>query len=88
MVTKHITAANRNDYNEEDLLFEGEQIYRKPHRKNNSKRKNLPFQVFLKKQIESSFAIITDLLPKHIHATSTESFLLKILLFILAFTIL
>lgn len=43
MVTKHITAANRNDYNEEDLLFEGEQIYLKPYRKSNSKRKDLPF---------------------------------------------
>lgn len=81
-----------NDYDEEDLLCECEQIYLKPHRKSNSKRKDLPFQVFLKnhirKQIENSFAMITDLLPRHIHATSTEGFLLKILLFVLAFTIL
>ncbi len=80
-----------NDYDEEDLLRECEQIYLKPQRKSNSKRKDLPFQVFLKKhirkQIETSFAMITDLFPRHLHATSIQGFLLKILLFVLAFTI-
>lgn len=74
-----------NDYDEEDLHCECEQIYLKPH------QKVMQFEVFLKKhirkQIENSFAIITDLFPGHIHATSTEGFLLKILLFVLAFTI-
>lgn len=81
-----------NDYSEEDLLAECEQIYLKPHRKSNSKRKDPPYEIFLKnqirKQVENSFAQITDLFPRHIHATSTEAFLLKIFLFVLAFTIL
>jgi hypothetical protein len=84
MVIKPIAAANRNDYDDEDLLCECEQIYLKQHRKSNSKRKGLPFQVFLRdhirKQVENSFAMITNLLPRHIHTTSIEGFLLKILL--------
>ena len=81
-----------NNYDEEDMLNQEDQIYLKPHRKKNSKRKDQPWDVFLKnhvrKQVENSFAMITDMFPRHIHATNTEGFLAKITLIVLAFTIL
>ena len=59
---------------------------------NRSKRKDFPYEVaykkMIRKQIENSFTQITDLFPKHIHATNIGAFLLKIFLFVVAFTIL
>lgn len=52
----------------------------------------MPYEVFYKnhvrKMVENSFTMITDLFPRHIHATSAKGFLLKIFIFVLAFTIL
>jgi Transposase DDE domain len=81
-----------NDYEQEDYLEECEQIYLKAHRKSNTLRKDSPSQRFLKnhvrKQVENSFSQITDLFPRHLHATSPMGFLLKIFLFVLVFMIL
>jgi hypothetical protein len=81
-----------NDYEQEDFLLECDDIHLRPARKSNSKRPDKPYQSFYKnhvrKMVENSFAMITDLFPRHIHATSTKGFLLKIFIFVLAFTIL
>jgi Transposase DDE domain len=81
-----------NDYEQEDFLHECDKIHLKPIRKSNSKRPDKPYQAFYKnhvrKMVENSFAMITNLFPRHIHATSVKGFLLKIFIFVLAFTIL
>ena len=81
-----------NDYQQEDFLLECDQIHLQPQRKSNSKRKDQPYEAFYKnhvrKMVENAFSQITDLFPRHIHATSTKGYLLKIALFVLAFTIL
>lgn len=81
-----------NDYEIEDFMYECDEIMLRPIRKSNTKRKDFPYQdaykKSIRKQIENTFTLITDLLPKHIHATTIEAFLLKIFLFVLAFTIL
>jgi Transposase DDE domain len=58
-------------------------------RKKNSKRKDLPYEAWLKdyyrKQIETSFSQITNLMPKALHAVTPEGFFIKALLFVMAF---
>ncbi len=79
------------DYEQEDLYAECEQIYLKTHRKKNSLRPDKPCEKFLKKTfrkpVESVFSQITTLFPRKIHAVTPEGFLLKVFLFILAFSI-
>jgi hypothetical protein len=79
------------DYEQEDFYAECEQIYLKIPRKKNSLRADQPWERFLKKTfrkpIESVFSQITALFPRKIHAVTPEGFLLKVFLFILAFTI-
>lgn len=81
-----------NDYEQEDLMLEWDDIKLNPARKSNSKRPDKPYEIFYKnhvrKMVENSFAMITDMFPRHIHATSAKGFLLKIFIFVLAFTIL
>ncbi len=78
------------DYQQEDLYAECEQIYLKTHRKKNALRVEQPWEKFLKKTfrkpIESVFSQITNLFPRKIHAVTPQGFLLKVFLFILAFT--
>lgn len=80
-----------NDYQIEDLMSQCDDIWLQPNRKINSKRPDKPYQAaykkMIRKQVENSFTMITDLFPRHIHATTVEAFLLKIFLFVLAFTI-
>jgi hypothetical protein len=58
-------------------------------RKKNTKRKDQPYEAFLKnyyrKQIETSFSQITDLMPKALHAVTPAGFFIKALLFVMAF---
>lgn len=58
-------------------------------RKKNSKRKDQPYEAYLKdyyrKQIETSFSQITDLMPKALHAVTPAGFFIKTLLFVMAF---
>lgn len=78
-------------YETEDLLAECEQIALKICRKANSKRQDEPHQVFLKnyyrKQIETTFSGITLFFPKKIHAVTPKGFMLKLILFIFAYTL-
>lgn len=79
------------DYEQEDLYAECEQIYLQIHRKKNALRVDQPWEKFLKKTfrkpVEAAFSQITHLFPRKIHAVTPEGFLLKIFLFVLAFTI-
>jgi Transposase DDE domain len=77
------------DYEQEDHYAECEQIYLRIQRKSNSKRKDEPYQVFLKKhirqEIERVFSRIKRRFPKKIHAVTEAGFILKIVLFLLAY---
>jgi hypothetical protein len=79
------------DYEQEDYYAECEQIYLRVQRKKNTTRKDEPYMQFLKKamrqKIEQTFSSITRLFPKHIHAVTQKGFLLKILLFLLAYSL-
>lgn len=83
--------AGYTDYQVEDLLAECEGIHLKVARRKNSKRGEAPWETFLKnhyrKRIETTFSQITGWFPKTIHAVTTKGFLLKIKLFIIAFTL-
>lgn len=82
--------AGYTDYLSEDDLFEAEMIYAKMQRKRNSKRKDEPYMNFLKqhmrKQIETDFSQIKAKMLRSIHAVTKEGFLLKVALFVIAFT--
>lgn len=79
-----------NDYKFEDELLYQKQIYLKPIRKKNSKRKGcfILEQVRKKKRrmIESAFSCIEKLLPRSIHAVTIAGFKLKTMLFVLAYS--
>ena len=76
-------------YTMEDLYKEAELIELKISRKSNSKRKDKPYQAFIKtamrKRIETTISEIIELTPHSIHAVTTKGFLLKILLFVFAY---
>ena len=79
------------DYEQEDLYAGCEQIFLKIHRKKNSLWPDPAWDVFLKrtfrKPVENVFSQITNLFLRKIHAVTAEGFLLKLFLFLLAFTI-
>ncbi|PTX18201.1 DDE family transposase, partial [Pontibacter mucosus] len=78
-------------YEVEDLLRECEQVELRCCRKANGKRKDEPYMAFLKdyyrKRIETTFSGITAFFPKKIHAVTAEGFILKLILFIFAYTL-
>lgn len=78
-------------YEVEDLLEACDQIQFYCCRKSNSKRKEEPHMAFLKdyyrKRIETTFSGITGFFPKKIHAVTAEGFILKLILFIFAYTL-
>ncbi len=80
-----------NCYELEDLFEECEQVQLQVCRKSNGKRKDEPYQAFLKnyyrKRIETTFSGITNFFPKKIHAVTAPGFMLKIMLFIFAYTL-
>ena len=77
-----------NHYLIEDCLAEDGHITLSPFRKKNSKRPVPPWIAFLqhhyRKIVETSASLVERLLPRHIHATNTAGFELKVILFILA----
>lgn len=77
-----------NYYLVEDCLQEDGDIDFSPFRKANSKRPDPAWKRFLqhhyRKIVETSASLVERLLPKHIHATNTAGFELKVILFILA----
>ena len=75
------------DYGIEDALAEAE-IYLIPIREKNSKRPLPPWLQYLqslqRKAVETAGSLIERILPKSIHAVTSEGFEIKILLFLLA----
>jgi len=78
------------DYTIEDDLKDADLIQLMVQRKSNSKRKDEPWIRFLKLQmrkgIETTFSMLKALFLRKIHAVTFKGFLLKIVLFIVAFT--
>jgi hypothetical protein len=79
------------DYNIEDSIKDADLIELMVQRKSNSKRKDEPWIRFLKehmrKGIETTFSLLKALFLRKIHAVTFKGFLLKIMLFIVAFTL-
>lgn len=77
-----------NDYEIEDLLKEIEHIHLLPMRKKNSKRALSPSVTFVqsyhRKRVETAGSLIEQLLPKSIHAVTSQGFELKVALFVIA----
>jgi len=77
-----------NDYEIEDLLKEIEYIHLLPMRKKNSKRALSPAVTFVqsyhRKRVETAGSLIEQLLPKSIHAVTSQGFELKVALFVIA----
>lgn len=77
-----------NYYLVEDCLQEDGAIDFSPFRKANSKRPDPAWKRFLqhryRKMVETSASLVERLLPKHIHATNSAGFELKVILFLLA----
>ena len=78
------------DYTIEEDVRLGDEINLMVQRKSNSKRKDEPWIRFLKeysrKRVETTFSQIKNLFLRKIHAVTFKGFLLKILMFIVAFT--
>lgn len=81
--------AGYTDYKTEDLIAEQENIHLMVSRKANSKRKDAPWNAYLKQQtrkiIETHFSCIKALMPRSIHAVTADGFMLKAALFIIAY---
>ena len=77
-----------NDYEIEDLLQEVEHLRLLPMRKKNSKRALPPaisfVQSYHRKRVETAENLIEQLLPKSIHAVTSQGFELKVALFVIA----
>jgi len=77
-----------NDYEIEDLLKEVDHIQLIPMRKKNSKRALPPsisfVQRYHRKRVETAGSLIEQLLPKSIHAVTSQGFELKVALFVIA----
>lgn len=80
-----------NDYEVEDLLLEAENIHLSAMRKSNSTRPVAGYVQFLqhhkRKVIETTGSLISQLLPKSIHAVTAKGFELKAMLFVLALSV-
>jgi len=80
-----------NDYEIEDLLLEAENIKLSAMRKSNSKRPVPGYVQFLqhhkRKVVETTGSLISQLLPKSIHAVTAKGFELKVMLFVLALSV-
>jgi DDE family transposase len=77
-----------NDYEIEDLLNAVDHIALLPMRKKNSKRALPPevsfVQHYYRKMVETAGSLIEQLLPKSIHAVTSQGFELKVALFVIA----
>jgi Transposase DDE domain len=80
-----------NDYEIEDLLQEVDHISLMPMRKKNSKRALPPCVTFVqnyyRKRVETAGSLIEQLLPKSIHAVTSQGFELKVALFVIAYSL-
>ena len=79
------------DYTLEDYLAEIEKIRLIPDRKANLKRQHPGcvryLQSVLRKRIETTFSQLVSLFPRKIHAVTSDGFLLKILVFVVSFSL-
>jgi Transposase DDE domain len=77
-----------NDYEIEDLLKDIDHIQLLPIRKKNSKRALSPsisfVQSYHRKRVETAGSLIAPLLPKSMHAVTSQGFELKVALFVIA----
>lgn len=77
------------NYEIEDMLLETQQVKLMTSRKKNLKRKDIPSVAFIKehmrKRIETSISQICALMPRHINAVTTNGFIIKLILFVMAF---
>jgi len=75
----------------EDLLLESENIQLSAMRKSNSQQPVPAYVQFLqhhkRKVIETTVSLISQLLPKSIHAITAKGFELKVMLFVLALSL-
>jgi hypothetical protein len=80
-----------NDYEIEDLLKEVEHIQLVPMRKKHSQRVLPPYvsfvQHYYRKMIETAGSLIEQRLPKSIHAVTPQGFELKVVLFVVAYSL-
>lgn len=76
-------------YEIEDIFRESEQVNLQIARKSNAKRKDIPAVAFIKehmrKRIETSISQICARMPRHINAVTADGFIIKIILFVMAF---
>lgn len=83
--------AGYNYYEWEDYLSEIENLHLQVPRKTNSKRGREPWleihKSWMRKYVETTIGEISKMLPKKIHATNLNGFLLKIALFLFAYQI-
>lgn len=74
----------------EETIWQAESIEMMVQRRANNKQQDAPWIRFVKQQmrkpIETTFSGIKNLFPRKIHAVTAKGFLLKIVLFIVAFT--
>ena len=86
---KRVRAAY-TDYSIGEEAKQGDDINLLIQRKSNSTRKDEPWMRFIKEQsrkrIETTFSEIKNLFLKKIHAVTFNGFLLKILMFVVAYT--
>jgi len=79
------------DYQEEDLLQAAGGIQLLSQRRKNAKRQRPAWEEFLshplRKRIETTFSRLTSWFPRHIHAVTNRGFLLKLICFLVAFSI-
>jgi hypothetical protein len=79
------------DYEVEDLLLDAEKIQLSAMRKRNSRRPVPAYVQFVqhykRKIIETSGSLISQFLPKSIHAVTSKGFELKIMLFVLSLSV-
>ena len=77
-----------HDYEIEDLLKDVEHIQLLPMRKKHSTRAVSPSSSFVpsdhRKRVETAGSLIAPLLPKSIHAVTSQGFELKVALFVIA----
>ncbi len=75
------------------LYFHGNyaKIHLCPHRKRNAKRQHsfqlAAIQKHKRKRIETSFSSIVGNMPRHIHAVTFHGFALKVILFVVIFSL-
>jgi IS5 family transposase len=79
------------NYSFEDYLQETEQIRLIPDRKANLTRQHSGciryLQSVLRKRVETTFSLLTRLFPRKIHAVTAAGFLLKIVIFVVSFSL-